>query len=178
MRFEIGETLVYPHHGAVTITDVETRPVKGTDKMFITLLVSSSALTITIPAENVDLIGVRDVIDTSGVKGLFDTLRQDVVDEPSNWSRRYKANQEKMASGDVLRVGEVVRDLWRRDQARGLSAGEKRMFLKTRQILESELALAMSATLAEAAVELDRVLGELPAMVTSVAAGPSADAGA
>jgi CarD family transcriptional regulator len=163
MQFEIGETLVYPHHGAATITGVETRPVKGTDKKFITLLVSSSELTITIPVENVDLIGVRDVIDDTGIEAVFKTLRISVVEEPSNWSRRYKSNQEKMASGNVHRVGEVVRDLWRRDRDRGLSAGEKRMLLKARQILESELALALIVSPEDATIALDKILGELPA---------------
>ncbi len=79
------------------------------------------------PAENVDLVGVRDVIGKEGLDRVFDVLRAPFTEEPTNWSRRYKANLEKLASGDVIKVSEVVRDLWRRDQDRGLSAGEKRM---------------------------------------------------
>ena len=92
------------------------------------------------------MVGVRDVIDKKGVKQVFDVLRAEFVEEPTNWSRRYKANLEKLASGDVVKVSEVVRDLWRRDQDRGLSAGEKRMLAKARQILISELALARKVT--------------------------------
>ncbi|MDN5700000.1 MAG: CarD family transcriptional regulator, partial [Kocuria sp.] len=77
-----------------------------------------------------------------------------------NWSRRYKANLEKLASGDVLKVAEVVRDLWRRDQGRGLSAGEKRMLAKARQILTSELALAKEIDEEEAEKRLDDILAD------------------
>jgi CarD family transcriptional regulator len=85
-------------------------------------------------------------------------LRAEFIEEPTNWSRRYKANLEKLASGDVVKVSEVVRDLWRRDQDRGLSAGEKRMLAKARQILVSELALAKKTDEEKAGVLLDQVL--------------------
>ena len=78
--------------------------------------------------------------------------------EPTNWSRRYKANLEKLASGDVIKVAEVVRDLWRRERERGLSAGEKRMLAKARQILVSELALAENTNEDKAEALLDEVL--------------------
>lgn len=158
MIFQVGETVVYPHHGAATITAVKTRTVKGNDKQYITLNVHASDLTIELPVENVELIGVRDVIDSAGVEAVFEVLRSDIVEEPGNWSRRFKANTEKMGSGSVYRVSEVVRDLWRRDQDHGVSAGEKRMLLKARQILISELALAQNSSDEEASAVLDEVL--------------------
>jgi CarD family transcriptional regulator len=90
-------------------------------------------------------------------------LRSEWVEEPGNWSRRFKANTEKMGSGSVYSVSEVVRDLWRRDQDKGVSAGEKRMLLKARQILVSELALARQSTEEEATAALDEVLASIPA---------------
>jgi CarD family transcriptional regulator len=162
MKLEVGETLVYPHHGAVTITDITTRAVKGLDKQFMTLNVHTSELTIQLPVENVELIGIRDVIDAAGVKAVYEVLHNEFIEEPGNWSRRYKANQEKMASGSVYRVSEVVRDLWRRDQEKGVSAGEKRMLEKARQILVSELALAQALTNDEASVLLNEVLSAMP----------------
>ena len=117
-------------------------------------------LTIMVPAENVEEIGVRDVVDQAGLENVFEVLRTGQVEEPTNWSRRYKANQEKIASGDVLKVAEVVRDLSRRDTDRGLSAGEKRMLAKARQILVSELALAQKVEEAAAEQTLDQVLAE------------------
>jgi CarD family transcriptional regulator len=158
MLFEVGETVVYPHHGAATITEVTTRTVRGEEKLYLTLAVAQGDLVIEVPAENVDLVGVRDVIGQDGLDRVFDVLRAPFTDEPTNWSRRYKANLEKLASGDVIKVSEVVRDLWRRDQDRGLSAGEKSMLAKARQILVSELALAEKTDEEKASTVLDEVL--------------------
>ena len=127
MVFEVGETVVYPHHGAATIEEIKTRTVKGEEKMYLRLKVTQGDLMIEVPAENVDLVGVRDVVDEDGLKQVIAVLQAQDAEEASNWSRRYKANLEKLASGDVLKVAEVVRDLWRRDRGKGLSAGEKRM---------------------------------------------------
>ena len=158
MLFEVGETVVYPHHGAATISEVKTRVIKGEEKIYLKLRVTQGDLTIEVPADNVDLVGVRDVIGQDGLDKVFEVLRAPFVDEPTNWSRRYKANLEKLASGDVIKVSEVVRDLWRRNEDKGLSAGEKSMLAKARQILTSELALAEKTDEARASTLLDEVL--------------------
>ena len=160
MTFEVGETVVYPHHGAARIIDIRQRKVRGEEKTYLQLEVAQGDLTILVPAESVDLIGVRDVVDETGLKRVFDVLRAPLTEEPTNWSRRYKANQEKIASGDIVKVSEVVRDLTRRDAFKKLSTGEKRMLMKARQILTSELALARSIDEDEAGVLLDEVLVE------------------
>jgi CarD family transcriptional regulator len=158
MLFEVGETVVYPHHGAATIIEVKDRVIKGETKRYLKLNVTQGDLIIEVPADNVDLVGVRDVIGQEGLDRVFEVLRAPFTEEPTNWSRRYKANLEKLASGDVIKVSEVVRDLWRRDQDRGLSAGEKRMLAKARQILTSELALAEKIDEEKAGTLLDEVL--------------------
>ena len=158
MKFVVGETVVYPHHGAAKIIEVGERTLRGETKTYLQLKVAQSELTIWVPAENAGMVGVRDVINNEGVEEVFSVLRADFIEEPTNWSRRYKANLEKLASGDVVKVSEVVRDLWRRDQDRGLSAGEKRMLAKARQILVSELALARRVDEVAASAELDSVL--------------------
>ena len=158
MTFTVGETVVYPHHGAALIQAIETRTIRGEDKLYLVLKVAQGDLTVRVPAENVDLVGVRDVVGQDGLDRVFEVLRLPYTEEPTNWSRRYKANLEKLASGDVIKVAEVVRDLWRRDKDRGLSAGEKRMLAKARQILVSELALAEKTNEDKAEAILDEVL--------------------
>ncbi|MDR1710862.1 MAG: CarD family transcriptional regulator [Propionibacteriaceae bacterium] len=159
MTFTIGETVVYPNHGAAVIEEIETRKIKGVDRLYLVLrIVGQSDLIVRVPADNLDLVGVRDVVDADGLERVFGVLRAPYAEEPTNWSRRYKANLEKLHSGNVMKVAEVVRDLWRRERDRGLSAGEKRMLAKARQILVSELALAEKVEEDRAEVLLDEVL--------------------
>src|SRR6201990_1478030 len=158
MSFKVGDTVVYPHHGAARIEAVETRTIKGEDRTYLVLKVDKGDLTVRVPADNAELVGVRDVVGAEGLERVFEVLRAPHTEEPTNWSRRYKANLEKLTSGDVNKVAEVVRDLWRRDKERGLSAGEKRMLAKARQILVSELALAEKTNEDKADALLDEVL--------------------
>ena len=142
MDFKVGEVVVYPHHGAARIADIEKREMGGETLDFLVLNILQSDLSVRVPIKNAELVGVRDVVGEEGLRKVFSVLRETDVEEAGNWSRRYKANQERLASGDINKVAEVVRDLWRRDQGRGLSAGEKRMLGKARQVLVGELALA------------------------------------
>lgn len=159
MTFTVGETVVYPNHGAAVIEDIETRQIKGEDKLYLVLrIIGQNDLVVRVPACNLDLVGVRDVVDADGLERVFQVLRAEHTEEPTNWSRRYKANLEKLHSGNVIKVSEVVRDLWRRDRDKGLSAGEKRMLAKARAILVAELALAEDVAEERAEVMLDEVL--------------------
>ena len=151
--------MVYPNHGAAVIEDIETRQIKGEDKLYLVLrIIGQNDLVVRVPACNLDLVGVRDVVDADGLERVFQVLRAEHTEEPTNWSRRYKANLEKLHSGNVIKVSEVVRDLWRRDRDKGLSAGEKRMLAKARAILVAELALAEDVAEERAEVMLDEVL--------------------
>lgn len=143
MEFKVGEVVVYPHHGAAEITAIEQREMGGGETLeFLVLQIKHSDLVVRVPSKNAEHVGVRDVVGKEGLEKVFSVLRETDVEEAGNWSRRFKANQERLASSDINKVAEVVRDLWRRDQDRGLSAGEKRMLAKARQILVGELALA------------------------------------
>lgn len=142
MEFKVGDTVVYPHHGAAVIEAIEQREMGGKTLEYLVLQIHQSDLVVRVPSKNAELVGVRDVVGDEGLRKVFGFLRETDVEEAGNWSRRFKANQERLASGDVNKVAEVVRDLWRRDQGRGLSAGEKRMLAKARQVLVGELALA------------------------------------
>ena len=158
MEFKVGEVVVYPHHGAARIADIEEREMRGEKLDFLVLQILHSDLEVRVPVKNSELVGVRDVVNEEGLQKVFSVLRETDVEEAGNWSRRYKANQERLASGDINKVAEVVRDLWRRDQGKGLSAGEKRMLGKARQILVGELALAEGTDEAKADTILDEVL--------------------
>lgn len=139
---------------------------------FLVLKILQSDLEVRVPVKNSELVGVRDVVNEDGLRKVFSVLRETDVEEAGNWSRRYKANQERLASGDINKVAEVVRDLWRRDQGKGLSAGEKRMLGKARQILVGELALAQPVDEAKAE-EMESGINEI--IQRQVAAGISID---
>ena len=115
-------------------------------------------LTLSVPADKAEEVGMRPPIDEDDVEDLFELLGKKDVREPANWSRRFKNHQEKLKSGDVYQVAEVVRNLALREQSKGLSAGEKSMLEKSRQVLVSELAISMNVTEDEA---LDRVTATL-----------------
>lgn len=157
MEFKVGDTVVYPHHGAAVIEAIEQREMNGETLEYLVLQIHQSDLVVRVPSKNAELVGVRDVVDDEGLQRVFGFLRETDVEEAGNWSRRFKANQERLASGDVNKVAEVVRDLWRRDQGRGLSAGEKRMLAKARQVLVGELALAENVDDAKADAFLEEV---------------------
>ena len=161
MSFVIGETVVYPHHGAARIQDISTKVIRGEEKLYLTLEVMQGDLTIQVPADKVEEVGVRDVSDEKKLEHVFDVLREEDIEEPSNWSRRFKANGEKLTSGDIVKVAEVVRDLTRRDIDRHLSAGEKRMLAQARQVLGSEVALARKVTDEEALTLIDDILSSV-----------------
>lgn len=161
MEIKVGEVVVYPHHGAAKVEAIETREMGGETLEYVVLSINQSDLVVRVPSKNVERVGVRDVVGKEGLEKVFSVLRETDVEEAGNWSRRYKANQERLASGDINQVAEVVRDLWRRDQDRGLSAGEKRMLVKARQILVGELALAGPVDEAKA----DKMLAEVGATI-------------
>ena len=142
MEYSVDEIVVYPHHGSAKIIDKEIREINGEDVEFLVLRILQSDLTVRVATKNADTVGVRDVVGEEGLNKVFSVLRETDVEEAGNWSRRYKANQERLASGDINKVAEVVRDLWRREESKGLSAGEKRMLGKARHVLVGELALA------------------------------------
>src|SRR5690625_4183160 len=171
MEFKVGEVVVYPHHGAAVIEAIEHREMGGETLEYLVLQINQSDLVVRVPSKNVEQVGVRDVVGKEGLQKVFGVLREEDVEEAGNWSRRYKANQERLASGDVNKVSEVVRDLWRRDQDRGLSAGEKRMLGKARQILVGELALAETVDDKKA----DDFLGQVDATIERHRAGTSDD---
>ncbi|MFL6206001.1 MAG: CarD family transcriptional regulator [Acidimicrobiales bacterium] len=159
MPFKVGDKVVYPHHGAAVIegTDNITMPDGGKSKYFV-LRMTHGDLTLKVPTDRAEEIGMRYPISKEDVEDVFEVLAKKDVREPTNWSRRFKNHQEKLKSGDVYQVAEVVRNLALRDADKGLSAGEKSMFVKARQVLVSELAFALNISEDTALERLNKTL--------------------
>ena len=156
--FRVGDKVVYPHHGAAIIKGVEEREVMGEKREYFVLRLSYGDLTLLVPLDNTEEVGIRDVIGRDELEKVFKVLRSKECRMPTNWSRRFKTHVEKLRSGDIYQVAEVVRNLARRDKEKGLSAGEKRMLAKARQILLSEITFAADVDELEAGKLLDGVL--------------------
>ena len=161
MGYKVGDMVVYPRHGAARVEEILQRTVKGVTREYLKLSVlSSDDLEIFVPVDNLKKVGVRDIVDGDEVSRVFEILRTPIVEKEMNWSRRYKLNVEKIATGDVNKIAEVVRDLAQRDvDEHGLSAGEKRMLTKARSILTSEISLSEHLEEGEAQRLLDVNLG-------------------
>jgi len=155
-----GDTVVHPEHGAAVIEDLRERDFLGEKKKYFVLRLAYGDLTLMVPADNTQAVGLRKVVARTEVKKVLAVLREDESKMASNWSRRFKNNIEKLHSGDPYQVAEVVRNLSIRDKDKGLSAGEKRMLAKARQILVSELVFAMESSEEDAEGMIDKVLAE------------------
>jgi len=155
-----GDTVVHPEHGAAVITELSERDFLGETKKYFVLRLAYGDLTLMVPVDKTEDVGLRQVVSKQEVKKILEVLREDESKMASNWSRRFKNNMEKLHSGDPYQVAEVVKNLAIRERQKGLSAGEKRMLAKARQILVSELVFAMGSTEEEAEGMIDRVLDE------------------
>ncbi len=158
MAFDVGDRVVYPHHGAAVIKKREKRKINGTTTEYLVLEMAHGELTLSVPVDKADDVGMRPPIGKEEVDDLFELLGKKDVREPANWSRRFKNHQEKLKSGDVYQVAEVVRNLALRDQAKGLSAGEKSMFVKARSVLVSELSFALDVSEDDALDQVEQQL--------------------
>ncbi len=158
MTFKVGDRVVYPHHGAAVVEATQVMESFGEEKEFLVLRMTHGELTLKVPSDRAEEIGMRYPISVEDVEDVFEVLAKKDVREPTNWSRRFKNHQEKLKSGDVYQVAEVVRNLALREADKGLSAGEKSMFVKARQVLVSELAFALNISEDTALDRLNKTL--------------------
>ena len=161
MQFVPGQIVVYPHHGPATVTGITDREVKGVKTRYLVLGIHSSSLIVSVPLDNVEAIGVRDVMDEAARDELFDLLRSPSDDEEVKWSRRFKNNAERLKLGGINSFAQVVRDLARRQEAKGLSLAERDMLRYAKAPLITEIALSMGIEKEQADAVLQSVL--LPA---------------
>jgi CarD family transcriptional regulator len=156
--FDVGDKVVYPHHGAGVVVKKEKRDVLGQTREYLTIQILHNDMTVNVPVENAEQVGLRTVIDEDLVNTVVKALTAGESEMPKNWNRRFKHNRDKMKTGDIFELAEVVKNLNLRDHEKGLSTGEKQMFVKAKKILASELMYAKAVDEDEAAEWLDGVL--------------------
>jgi CarD family transcriptional regulator len=158
--YKVGDKVVYPHHGAGTVVKREKKEVLGEKREYLTIKILHNDMTVNVPAENCELVGLRKVIDEEAVKKVVKYLTSGGTEMPKNWNRRFKHNRDKMKTGDIFELAEVVRNLALRDGEKGLSTGEKQMYVKAKKILASELMYAKNMSEEEALEWLEETLTE------------------
>jgi CarD family transcriptional regulator len=154
----VGDNVVYPHHGAGQVIKKEEKDVLGEKREYLTIKILHNDMTVMVPCENAGKAGLRRVIDEDTVKKVLAVLSADVSEMPKNWNRRFKHNRDKIKTGDIYELAEVVRNLAIREQDKGLSTGEKQMFTRAKKILASELMYALEMGEDEAEEHLDELL--------------------
>jgi CarD family transcriptional regulator len=159
--FQVGDTVVCPHHGAGRILEIMEQDFQGETRCYYSIQILHNNMNIKLPVDGTDRAGVRPVIPEVMVEEVLGVLRDDATKMPLNWNRRVKHNREKISTGDPLELADVVRNLALRDAEKGLSTGEKQMFGKVKRMLASELMFAKSIRLDEAVIFLDNVLAEV-----------------
>ncbi len=139
--FVRGDKIVYPMHGAGIIEEIEEKQILGEIRKYYILKVPCGDMKIMIPIERSNNIGVRAIISVEKINEVIHVLSADSTEMSNNWNRRYRENMDKLKTGDIFNVAEVVRNLMRTDKEKKLSTGEKKMLSNAKQILISEFIL-------------------------------------
>lgn len=160
MGYRVGDTVVSMHHGTGVVHSTERRELDGRTCDYLVLKMTVGELTILVPADACEQVGLRDVVGAEDVGRVLDVLRDVGREGKGSWSRRFKENAERLRSGDVFRVAEVVRNLTVRGVDGSLSAGERRMLASARELLLAELSVAMSLTEDEVDAQLRSLILE------------------
>lgn len=153
--FAIGDKIVYPMHGAGIIEQIEQTKILGEINEYYVLRVPCGDMKIMIPVKSSDDIGIRAVAPLSQLAAVYTLLGEESNEMPGNWNRRYRENMDKLKSGEIEQVAEVVRNLIRIDRQKKLSTGEKKMLSNAKQILTSEMILVGNMSNEEAEAIID-----------------------
>jgi CarD family transcriptional regulator len=159
-EFAEGDNVVYPHHGAGVVIKKESRDLMGEQRDYLTIKILHNDMTVMVPCDNAHRAGLRRVIDEEQVRRVIDVLTGEVSEMPKNWNRRFKYNREKIKTGDVYELAEVVRNLAIREWEKGLSTGEKQMYTRAKKILASEFMYALDKDEEGAEEYIDELLEE------------------
>jgi CarD family transcriptional regulator len=159
-NFEVGDKVVYPDHGAGVVLKKETKDLLGESRDYLTIQILHNSMTAMVPCENAHTAGLRRVIDGGQVEKVIDVLTDEVSEMPKSWTHRFKQNREKIKTGDVYELAEVVRNLAIRESGKGLSTGEKQMYMRAKRNLASEFMYALDKDEDGAESYLDELLKE------------------
>jgi CarD family transcriptional regulator len=162
IEFEIGDNVVYPHHGAGKVIRKEQKEVLGESREYLTIRILHNDMTVMVPTENAAVAGLRRVIDEETLKKVQAVLQDECSEMPKNWNRRFKHNRDKIKTGDIYELAEVVRNLAIRESEKGLSTGEKQMFTRAKKVLSSELMYALDLDEDEVEEHIYGLLGVAP----------------
>lgn len=163
--FAVGDKVVYPHHGAATIIKKRKLDIGGEKRDYFILEIATDQLTVSVPVDSAVELGVRPVISKNKAKQVFAALRSEPQEAGSNWSRWYKILTEKINSGDIFQVAEVIRDLDYAQKVKGISPALKRMLAKARLIIISELQFSLDISEEDAVKKLERALPKIEELV-------------
>jgi CarD family transcriptional regulator len=141
--FEVGDSVVYPHHGAGKVLKKEMKEVLGEKREYLTIKILHNDMTVMVPTANASVAGLRRVIDEETLQKVLAVLQDQCSDMPKNWNRRFKHNRDKIKTGDIYELAEVVRNLAIREHQKGLSTGEKQMYTRAKKVLASEMMYAL-----------------------------------
>ncbi|HOW17195.1 MAG TPA: CarD family transcriptional regulator [bacterium] len=162
MPFNIGDYAVYPAHGVGKIEAVEEKHIMGERIDFLVLNVLDTGMNVFIPVKNIASVGLRQVVKTSKVKDVYDVLKQKKRSVTgATWNRRYREYMEKIKSGSVFEIAEVLRDLMVLKTEKDLSFGERKMLDTARTLLVKELALAKSSNEKKVDAEIQKIFSEV-----------------
>ncbi len=160
--FSVGDKVVYPMHGAGIIEAIEEKEILGARKKYYVMKLPLGEMKVLIPTDNISQVGLRDVIEENEVPLVFVVLQGDQPELSANWNRRYRNHLEKIKSGNIFEVAEVVRNLMLRDREKGLSTGEGKMLDTARRILISELILVQDLEQTEIISNLNDIFDQAP----------------
>lgn len=159
MLYQVGDKIVHPMHGAGVIDSIIQKKMNGVVREYYTLKLPVGSMSVLIPTDHTEEIGVRPVMDAEKTGAVLAAMGDIEVRMAANWSHRYRDNMTKLKSGDLMEVAGVVKGLMYRDQARGLSTAERKMLRSARQILISELVLSQDSTYEDMVQVVDRAMG-------------------
>ena len=146
MQFQVGDKVIYPNHGLGLVERIETKTILGTTCGFYSLRMTSSDTTVLVPVDNVDAVGLRHAIGDHEVKRLFTLLGNGKIDNHQNWKGRFKDNSDKMRTGSIYDVIDVLKSLNHLSKSKNLSFREKRMLDRAKFLVVSEISEVMSET--------------------------------